>query len=96
MQDVEVSAESDSRIHTTIAAGSATGGTAVGAGIGVSTINGKTSAGIGAGSEVNAGRNIKIESINTRKTDDLAVSAAAGGIGAANGSILVSMACGVR
>lgn len=90
LQDVEVSAESDSRIHTTIAAGSAAGGAGVGAGIGVSTINGKTSAGIGAGSEVNAGRNIKIESVNTRKTDDLAVSAAAGGIGAANGSILVS------
>lgn len=90
LQDVEVSAKSDSRIHTTIAAGSASGGAGVGAGIGVSTINGKTSAGIGAGSEVNAGRNIKIESVNTRKTDDLAVSAAAGGIGAANGSILVS------
>ncbi len=89
-QDVEVSAESDSRIHTTIAAGSAAGGAGVGAGIGVSTINGKTAAGIGAGSEVNAKRNIKIESVNTRKTDDLAVSAAAGGMGAASGSILVS------
>lgn len=90
LQDVDVSAESDSRIHTTIAAGSAAGGAGVGAAIGVSTINGKTAAGIGAGSEVNAKRNIKIESVNTRKTDDLAVSAAAGGLGAASGSILVS------
>ena len=89
-QDVEVSAESNSRIHTTIASASASGAAGVGAGIGVSTVNGKVSAGIGAGSEVNAKRNIKLESVNTRKTDDLAVSAAAGGLGAASGSVLVS------
>ncbi len=90
-QDVEVSAQSSSRIQNTIATvGAGVTGVGVGAGIGVSTINGKVSSGIGAGAQVNAKRNIKVESKNTRKVNDTAISGAAGFYGAANGSVLVT------